>query len=41
MIRAYPSILCAVLVYVGVVQVDRYMIIERVDPSEVRIKYGR
>ncbi|MDQ0494047.1 hypothetical protein QOZ95_002210 [Paenibacillus brasilensis] len=41
MIRAYTSILCAVLVYVGVVQVDRYMIIERVDTSEVRIKYGR
>ncbi len=41
MIRAYTSILCAVLLYVGVVQVDRYMLIERIDPSEVRVKYGR
>lgn len=41
MIRAYTYILCAVLVYVGVVQVDRYMLIENVPPSEVSIKYGR
>lgn len=33
MIRAYTSILCAVLVYVGVVSIDRYMLIERVPPN--------
>lgn len=33
MIRSYTSILCAVLVYVGVVQVDRYMLIERNEPN--------
>lgn len=41
MIRAYTSILCALLLYVGVVSIDRYMLIERIDPSEVSIKHGR
>lgn len=41
MIRAYTSILCALLLYVGVVSIDRYTLIEKVDPSEVRIKYVR
>jgi hypothetical protein len=41
MIRAYTSILCALLLYVGVVSIDRYMIIERVDPSEMSLKYDR
>ncbi|OMF49369.1 MULTISPECIES: hypothetical protein [Paenibacillus] len=39
MIRAYTSILCALLLFIGVVQVDRYMLIETVPASEVRIKY--
>ncbi len=41
MTYAYTSILCALLLYVGVVSIDRYMLIERIDPSEGRIKYGR
>ncbi|QYK62605.1 hypothetical protein KAI37_02935 [Paenibacillus sp. S25] len=44
MIRAYTSILCALLLYAGVVSIDRYMLIEQVDPnklSEGSIKYGR
>jgi hypothetical protein len=39
MIRAYTTILAAVLLFIGVVQVDRYMLIETVPASEVRIKY--
>ncbi len=35
MIRAYTSILCAVLVYVGVVQMDRYMLIEHIEPNKL------
>ncbi|MDH2331825.1 MULTISPECIES: hypothetical protein [Paenibacillus] len=41
MIRAYTTILAAVLLFIGVVQVDRYMLIETVPASEVRIKYGK
>lgn len=41
MIRAYTSILCALLLYVGVVSIDRYILIETMPPSEVSIKYGR
>ncbi|MGZ0043413.1 hypothetical protein [Paenibacillus sp. BJ-4] len=41
MIRAYTSILAAVLLFIGVVSIDRYFLIETVPPSEVRIKYGR
>jgi hypothetical protein len=41
MIRAYTSTLCALLLYVGVVSIDRYMLIENVPPSEVSVKYGR
>lgn len=37
MIRAYTSILFAVLVYVGVVQVDRYMLIEHIEPNTLSI----
>ncbi|SUA70085.1 Uncharacterised protein [Paenibacillus polymyxa] len=39
MIRAYTSILCAVLVYVGVVQVDRFMLIEHIMPDT--LSYSR
>ncbi len=41
MTYAYTSILCALLLYVGVVSIDRYFLIETVPASEVRIKYGR
>lgn len=37
MIRAYTSILCALLLYVGIVQVDRYMLIERIEPNTLSI----
>lgn len=33
MIRAYTSILCALLLYVGVVSIDRYMLIEHIEPN--------
>lgn len=33
MIRAYTSILCALLLYVGVVSIDRYMIISSIEPN--------
>jgi hypothetical protein len=33
MIRAYTSILCALLLYVGVVSIDRYMIITSIEPN--------
>ncbi|UMR33690.1 hypothetical protein MJ749_13370 [Paenibacillus polymyxa] len=33
MIRAYTSILCALLLYVGVVSIDRYMLIEQIIPD--------
>lgn len=44
MIRAYTSILCALLLYVGVVSIDRYMLIERIEPntlSEGMIEHSR
>ncbi|MBP1312313.1 hypothetical protein JOD82_005458 [Paenibacillus sp. 1182] len=33
MIRAYTSILCALLLYVGVVSIDRYRIITPIEPN--------
>lgn len=39
MIYAYTSILAALLLFIGVVSIDGYMIIEKVDPSEASIKY--
>lgn len=35
MIRAYTSILYTVSLYVDVVSIDRYALLEREDPSEV------
>jgi hypothetical protein len=37
MIRAYTSILCALLLYVGVVSIDRYMLIEHIEPNTLSI----
>ncbi|QYK61817.1 hypothetical protein KAI37_02141 [Paenibacillus sp. S25] len=37
MIRAYTSILIALLLYVGVVSIDRYMLIEPIDPNTLSI----
>ncbi|OMF48618.1 hypothetical protein BK135_10010 [Paenibacillus peoriae] len=37
MIRAYTSILCALLLYVGVVSIDRYMLIEQIEPNTLSI----
>ncbi|MFS8215572.1 hypothetical protein [Paenibacillus polymyxa] len=33
MIRAYTTILAAVLLFIGVVQVDRYMLIDHIEPN--------
>lgn len=35
MIRAYTSILASVLLFIGVVQVDRYMLIERIEQNKL------
>lgn len=35
MIRAYTSILCALLLYVGVVSIDRYMLIEHIELNKL------
>lgn len=40
MTYAYTTILAAVLLFIGVVSIDRYMLIETVPPNEVSIKYG-
>lgn len=37
MIRAYTSILVALLLYVGVVSIDRYMIITSIEPNTLSI----
>lgn len=37
MIRAYTYILCALLLYVGVVSIDRYMIIMPIEPNTLSI----
>ncbi len=37
MIRAYTSILCALLLYVGVVSIDRIILIEQIEPNTLSI----
>lgn len=39
MIRAYTSILCALLLFIGVVQVNQHIIIKHIEPNT--LSYGR